>query len=238
MREVDVVILSWAKTIQLRKITEKCVETLLDSEDCDDIYFNVFLIESNDKMKYDFHPDDDVKVIYKTDKFGYHKYMNYGRKLGNAEFVVLCNNDLRFEHNWASNIIKEMDADKKLLSACPYEPNVNSLAKHQTNEKYGYETRKFVNGWCIFQKREIYGIIGDLDEMFEFWCCDDDYGMTLEKFKIKHAIIKNSIVHHDHNGGKSLQQLDRNTAVNYTNGGIQKFILKYGHPPLYLTNNK
>lgn len=232
MYEVDVVILSWAKTVGLKQITEKGIQTLLRSEKPENVKFNVFLLESNTQVKYTF--PDNVKVVYITEKFGYHKFMNIGRKIGNAKYVALCNNDLRFQKNWASNMIKEMEADNELLSACPVEPIVNMLSKHFTNEKYGYETRKFVNGWCIFQKREIYDIIGDLDEQFEFWCCDDEYGMVLEKNNIKHALIKTSIVNHDENGGKSLQQLTPEVSRQYTGGGIEIFKRKYGHPPKYM----
>lgn len=232
MYEVDVVILSWAKTVGLKQITEKGIQTLLRSEKPENVKFNVFLLESNIQAKYTF--PDNVKVVYITEKFGYHKFMNIGRKIGNAKYVALCNNDLRFQKNWASNMIKEMEADNELLSACPVEPIVNMLSKHFTNEKYGYETRKFVNGWCIFQKREIYDIIGDLDEQFEFWCCDDEYGMVLEKNNIKHALIKTSIVNHDENGGKSLQQLTPEVSRQYTGGGIEIFKRKYGHPPKYM----
>lgn len=232
MYNVDIVILSWAKNDKLKNITEKGIRTLLKSENPNDIKFHIFLLESNVHVKYDF--PDNVHVKYMNDNFGYHKYMNIGRKIGNSEYVVLCNNDLRYQKNWAINIIKEMETDNDLLSACPIEPITNLIPKHFTNEKYGYETRKFVNGWCIFQKREIYNIIGDLDEKFEFWCCDDDYGMTLEKHNIKHALIKTSIVNHDENGGKSLQELTPDITNKYTRGGLEIFKQKYGHYPNYL----
>lgn len=232
MHEVDVVILSWAKTPQLKKITIMGIVTLLRSENPKDVKFNVFLLESNINARYNF--PDNIKVVYMNDKFGYHKFMNIGRKMGNAKYVVLCNNDLRFQRNWASNIIKEMEADNELLSACPVEPIVNMLPKHFTNEKYGYETRKFINGWCIFQRRDIYDIIGDLDEQFEFWCCDDEYGMVLENNNIKHALIKTSIVNHDENGGKSLQTIEPDLKRQYTGGGIEIFKRKYGHGPKYM----
>jgi len=233
MHNVDVVILSWAKTPQLKTITEKGIITLLRSENSEMIKFNVFLLESNDEVKYNF--PENVKVIYMTEKFGYHKYMNIGRKLGDSKYVALCNNDLRFQRNWASNIIHEMEVDQDLMSACPVEPVVNMLNKHFTNEKYGYETRKFINGWCIFQRRDIYDIIGDLDEQFEFWCCDDEYGMTLENHNIKHALIKTSIVNHDENGGKSLKNLTPEQAQQYTSGGLEIFRRKYGHGPKYMS---
>ena len=231
MKNVDVIILSWAKDDVLKSVTKKCINSLLLSEK--KINFNVFLLESNPNVKYDF--SENVKVIYMKDTFGYHKYMNIGRKMGNSEYVVLCNNDLRFGKSWASYIINQMEKDEELLSACPFEPTVNLNKKYSSY--YGYDTRKHVNGWCIFQKRKIYDIIGDLDETFEFWCCDDDYGMQLKNNNIKHMLVRSSIVHHDDNGGKSLTKLEMGKKREYTAGGIQKFVKKYGHPPLYLAKN-
>ncbi|MFA5586110.1 MAG: glycosyltransferase [Saccharofermentanales bacterium] len=230
MKNVDIVILSWAKTEYLKNMTVFCIKNLFKTEK--DINFNVFLLESNSGVQYKFN--NNVHVKYMNESFGYHKFMNIGRKLGNSEYVVLCNNDLRFTKNWVSNIILEMEKDKDLLSACPYEPNTNKNLQSSGNIVYGYETRTHMNGWCIFQRRKIYDIIGDLDENFDFWCCDDDYGMSLRYYNIKHALIKNSVVHHENNGGKSLKNLDIETSRKYTNGGIQKFINKYGHLPIYM----
>lgn len=193
MKSVDIVILSWAKNKELKNITISGINSLLKSEN--NIKFNIFLLESS-KEVYDF--PDNVKIVYMDSEFGYNKYMNYGRKLGNSNYVVLCNNDLRFEKKWASNIITEMENDKDLMSACSFEPIVNR--KNYNGNFYGYVTRKHINGWCIFQRRKLYDIIGDLDETFNFWCCDDDYGMSLEKNNIKHKLVKSSIVYHDDNG--------------------------------------
>jgi len=229
MIEVDVVILSWAKTEYLKNMTIFCVKNLFKTEK--NINFNVYLLESNLDTEYKFN--DNVHVKYINESFGYHKFMNIGRKLGNSEYVVLCNNDLRFTKNWASSIISEMEKDEDLLSACPYEPHVNSKKIQNADDFYGYETRKHINGWCIFQKRKIYDIIGDLDENFEFWCCDDDYGMVLKNNNIKHKLVKESIVYHEDNGSRTLKQRDINIINQYTSGGLSKFAKKYGNFPTY-----
>ena len=36
-----------------------------------------------------------------------------------------------------------------------------------------------IAGWCIFVKREIFGIMGKLDENFTFTAADYDYGNIL-----------------------------------------------------------
>ena len=50
--------------------------------------------------------------------------LNLGIKAGKSQYVVLCNNDLTFEKNWASIIINAMQLDKDLLSASPFCPQV------------------------------------------------------------------------------------------------------------------
>ena len=228
MTEVDVIILSSAKTLKLKEVTINGVNSLLKSEN--NIKFNVYLLESNHNVVYDF--SNKVNVVYMKEDFGYHKFMNIGRRMGNSEYVVLCNNDLTYETGWATNIISEMKKDLDLLSASPFEPKSNL----NTKEEYGHTTRQQVNGWCIFQKRKIYDIIGDLDESFEFWCCDDDYGMCIKNKKLKHKLVKSSIVNHINQNDKTLDELEKNKHFYFTNGGIRKFIKKYGHMPKHLQN--
>ena len=61
---------------------------------------------------------------------------------------------------------------------------------------YGYDIRRHISGWCIFQRRDIYKKIALLDERFTFWYADNDYAETIKRKGIKHALIKNSIVQH------------------------------------------
>ena len=228
MIDVDVVILSSAKNIELKNITINSVNSLLKSES--NIQFNIYLLEGNLNAVYSFCKR--VKIVYMDEKFGYNKFMNLGRKMGKAEYVVLCNNDLMYEVGWATSIISEMKKDSDLLSASPFEPETNS----NTTQSYGYTTRKQLNGWCIFQKRKIYEIIGDLDESFRFWCCDDDYGMSIKNKKLKHKLVKKSIVNHLDKGSKTLQFLEKEKHFKLTNGGIRRFIEKYGYMPEHLQN--
>jgi len=194
--QIDIVMIAYSNTEELIKITNNALKSLYESED--NIKFHVYLVESQHDVKYEYK-DLDIKMIYPIESFGYHKYLNIGRKAGNSEYVVLCNNDLIFEKNWASNILRGFNTDLGLMSAGPYNSGTHfqlyRIPRH-TGMHYGYRTGLHIPGWCIFQKRAIYDIIGDLDERFVFWCCDDDYGMTLKTKGIKHALITDSIVNH------------------------------------------
>jgi GT2 family glycosyltransferase len=204
--QIDVCIISNAKNDELRKVTEAGIESLLASEKF--IKFNVFVVESNKSVSYDKFPN--TKTIYTDLPFGYHRYLNLARKQGNAPYVVLCNNDLTYEKNWASEILRAMDIDKNLLSVSPFCPQTQNKADYnQFLIYYGHEVRQQVAGWCIFQKREIYNIINELDEQFEFWFCDNDYATDIKTRGLKHALISTSVVnHHEKQVGNTASTLN------------------------------
>jgi len=194
--EVDVCIISYAKNEELLQTTRKGIESLLASEE--NIQFNIFVVESHNGIFYDEYPH--TRTIHTDKLFNYNAYLNLAVKEGKAEYVVLCINDLTFEKRWASNIILQMKQHVNLLSASPACPQVPiSNVYLDTMCYYGYEIRKQLNGWCIFQQREIYTIIGELDEEVEFWFSDNIYADQLINNGIVHGLIRDSIVHHHEN---------------------------------------
>lgn len=94
----------------------------------------------------------------------------------------------------------EYRINPEIQSFSPFEPN---FAQYQYPHLYkdgnvylGYTTGVELYGWCILVKKEVIDVIGNFDERFNFWCQDDDYGLTLKSNNIKHALIKNSVVYH------------------------------------------
>jgi GT2 family glycosyltransferase len=223
--DIDVVIISNAKTPELIKITEDCIISLLESEYA--IRFNVYIIESTDHEYFSLKPyfakqvnDQQIHIyncIHPKEQFGYNKFLNKGIELGSSEYVVLCNNDLIFHHNWASTIWNEMKRDESLMSASPFENRVHKNTwnlEPNTGLHYGYKSGKDITGWCIFTRRKLFDKIGKLDEEFIFWCADDDYGKTLEVNNIKHALVTNAFV--DHIESRTLNTIDSNSYKKYT----------------------
>jgi GT2 family glycosyltransferase len=201
---IDIVILSCSANDDLKKQTIDCLDSLFLSEDDSINLFNVIVLESEDSVNWNSYPN--TKTYKSPEPYGYHKYMNYGRKLGKNEYVCLCNNDLIFYKNWASNILQISKSYPGILSFSPICPRTQPLygIGLNTGDYIGYEVRKQISGWCIFQKREIYETIGDLDERFTHWFSDNDYALTLYTKGIQHCLVTNSIVeHHDKNVGKT-----------------------------------
>lgn len=216
MHRVDICIVSYAKNDNLKSVTEKCIESLLNSEE--GIEFNTYVVESNKEVSYNAYKG--VKTIYPTIPFGYHRYLNLAIKEGKSDHVALCNNDLIFEKGWCSEILKKMQDDKNLLSASPFCPQTQNKKDWYLDIYYGYRVRKEVAGWCIFVKRKIFDIIGPLEEDILYWFSDNFYAHTLQKKGLRHALITNSIVNHHTNAhGKTGEVVlqDPTLREKYTN---------------------
>jgi hypothetical protein len=153
---VDIIIISFAKNNKFKKLTDDAITSLYASDPL--IKFNVFVIESNKKINYlNFKsPEYNVVTIHPTVPFGYHRYLNIGILQGSSQYLCLCNNDLIFTKNWASTIINEMKKDPLLLSASPFStiPHSTIFKLSPSNSlDYGYDIRRHISGWCIFQRR-------------------------------------------------------------------------------------
>lgn len=219
--EVDVVILSWAKNDELKKITEDGIKTCIDSES--NVQFNFFVIETNPDISYEF---PNTKTIHTSENFGYHKFMNIGIREGNAKYICICNNDLTYEKGWASNIIQIMESNPNIKSASPWCPQTQGDNKDHIGTAYqGYRVRGELAGWCIFQQRDIYETIGQLNEGVDFWFSDNIYSDQLQINNITHILVPNSVVnHHDGNLGKTgSTAIDEDTKQKYMGGQQQKY---------------
>ena len=201
--EIDIIILSYAYTEELKQTTMDCINSLIASEDPGHIKFNVVVLESKKELAAYQYPHS--KTIYPEQLFGYHRYMNMGIQLTSSSYLCLCNNDLIFHQHWASEILKEMEKTPDLLSASPVCSIVHPTLGVVLNSgvRLGYRVGFEIAGWCLFMKREIFRKIGKLDENYRFSGADHDYANTLGFLNIKHALITSSIV--DHANSKTLK---------------------------------
>jgi GT2 family glycosyltransferase len=212
--KIDVIILSYAKNDLLKQMTEQGIKSLLNSENQDQISFNIVVIESERNLEPFNYAN--TTTVYPNVPFGYHKFMNIGIKLTKNPYLCICNNDLLFHPNWASEILSAFEENPELSSASPicsiHHPAIGISLNSGVH--IGYEVRKEVAGWCLFFKRSNLEKTGLLDEKFTFWYADNDYATTLEKYNIKHALVTTSIV--DHLESKTLKTFELQEQMKMT----------------------
>lgn len=197
--DIDIVILSYAQTDELKQVTINCLNSLMASEDPELIRFNIIVVETQKDLKpfqYEYG-----QTVYPDVPFGYNRYMNIGISMTSSPYICLCNNDLFFHPKWATEILKPFSTYHNLSSASPMctihhtkigmEPNIGILQ--------GYTERVEVSGWCLFFKRSILRIIGQLDENFIFRHASHDYTHVLSSLGLFHVLVTSSLVDHlDH----------------------------------------
>lgn len=223
-RPIDMVILSYAKTPELRKTTETCLRSLFTSEIRAEDLFNIFVIEGEPGITWDF---PNTKTIKPPEPYGYNKYANFGRKLGSAEYVCICNNDLIFYENWARNMLHVADNFPWASSFSPVCPKSHG-DKYPSDGRvhFGHVVREHVAGWCLFQRRAIYNVIGELDERFVHWYADDDYAQTLKSYNLHHGLVTGSIVQHVNGlvGATTAEKiLNQEQLISLTHGQLKVF---------------
>ena len=219
--KIDVIILSYAKTEELKQMTIEGIESLFLSEDPNEIQFEVLVIESNKGLSPYQFPNS--TTIYPDESFGYNKYMNIGIRSTSNNFICLCNNDLIYHKHWATEILKAMAQDADLLSASPYDSVYHKGENFKENQPPLEGYMGVLVGWCIFVKREIFNTIGMLDENLIFWYCDADFCQLLMKHKVKNCLISSSFV--THLGSSSLKTVDKKENDRLTQ--IPRFYYSY-----------
>jgi autotransporter strand-loop-strand O-heptosyltransferase len=194
---IDVICLTYTKDESFYELTKQTLDTLLLTKG--GYIFNIKLMESNidSNFIYDY---PNLQVITPNEKFNYNRFLNIGLTYCNSDWVLIINNDLKFTEDWLNNIMIEYSLNNNIQSFSPFEPdfvqNYYDGLFHDGNVFLGYTPCVELYGWCVLVKKEVLDLINGFDEQFVFYYQDNDYGLTLQKYGINHALIKNSVVYH------------------------------------------
>jgi len=211
MEDVDVVLVSDAKTDSLKKITERAIKSLGE--------ISVFVVESNRNVKY-----TGAKMIYPSCGFSYNSYLNLGARAGIGKYIFFGNNDLVFERDSLSTLLRYA----KLLglnSVSPLCPDTHKklIELGADGVLYGYRIGVQFCGWAFMWSRELYERLGGLDEAQTFWCSDNVVVEQLKQAREEHALITRSIVAHLGRGKNTLKTVQEETFYEYTIGDVDRF---------------
>lgn len=189
-------------------MTQRAIQTLLCSEP--NRYFDIVIVESNQNASkqgfiYNMHtPGSHVDTIIPGEPFGYNKFLNIGLSALDStydtptEWIIIANNDIIFTQKWLTKLFEWQQNNPDVLSLSPWEPNwhVKRGLDPDHGPYIGYRTSFEITGWCLIIHRSVIKQCNLFDPQFEFWYQDNDYALTLEHAKIKHALIPQSRVYH------------------------------------------
>lgn len=199
---MDVVIISDAKTPELKLLTQQAINTCGEH--------HIIVVESSDVQWVD------CITVHPHLTFGYNKFLNIGAHQGKDEYIGFFNNDVIFHKDWEriTDRMKQYHAD----SASPYCPN-HWGHKHLRGVRVGSNAGREVAGWALVLTRAWFKEMGGFDESNTFWCSENRYCLQLVKNHKRHILDTHSIVHHL--GSKTLNTLDKETNNAYTEGDVK-----------------
>lgn len=160
--------------------------------------YRIIIVESQKECQYTYDSTKTINFDFtKYNKFNYNYALNQGlqyclKTFNNNDWFVFMNNDIVCDKNWICAINDTYNNDKRILSFSPFIKNT----KYIDNTSIGYILGKNFVGWCFMYKYDVYKIIGEFDEKFDFYFQDDDYIEQLKIYKLLNASIKNCIVQH------------------------------------------
>jgi len=195
---VNAVILTRTVDDVVFQMTKTCVESLLEHGQ-DDATIHVTIVESGPEGIQGLVYPGAWNTIRPDCAFNFHAFLNCGIAAQQADSYLLCNNDLLFHTGWLRALL---DASKVagLGSASPMSPGLESqelLRKNSRSQfKVGYQVAREISGWCLLVSADTLRQIGPLDESFDFYFADYDYGLELRRRNIKHALVFDSKVSH------------------------------------------
>ena len=219
--EVGVIFLSKAETPEMQEMTQDAITTCIESDP--KITFKVIVMESAIN-KSNITYKNALTLIAPDDlPFNYNQYLNIARQhshVSECPYLALCNNDLLFTKNWATNIINAMEREG-VMSACPMEPNIHAKVKFKDGVSEGKTVTagdRHVAGWCIVQNSKIYDTIQNLDTTCNFWHSDVFYAAQLGLHNLPHILVEDSKVHHLTSKTLNSPLISESTRENYTHG--------------------
>jgi GT2 family glycosyltransferase len=192
---VDVIILTDSTNIPM---TQRTIITLHDSEE--DHIFHIQLIDSGDHNPNKYHGFHNY--IHPESKFNYNAYLNIGFAYTTADWVVISNDDVAYEHHWFTEMMNIHNERPDIESFSPRDPVL--YAKYFPYHFIGSPSRyceshvvtEFLEGWCIAIKKTALDKIRPFDEQFDMYYQDNDFSEMLIKEGIKHAMVRYSMALH------------------------------------------
>ncbi len=210
-KPIDIIVPWWNNN----ELTLKCLKSITDNTT---VPYRVILInnassdaqEVLDKTKYFIWPQN-IEIIQNIENIGWVKAINQGLKLflkGEADYVVMMNNDTEVPKGWLKALQERMKGDKELGLVSPLvDAKDQDIYWEQYQKEKDNKYLTFVPFVCAMTTREVVKEVGLLDEQIDNGMGDDmDYCIRVKKAGFHIGVAKDIIIHHEH--GASFSKLE------------------------------
>lgn len=208
---VDVIMLSKARKYRDSLMTQQAIDSCIKG--ANGLPINIIVMEGGVGQ---YHS---AKTVHKRGKFNYNEYANEGAGLGQAEWIMIANNDLEFTDGWLHNLLS---AGNDVVS--PHEPT-DMRQKGIIKNELGFECGKHFSGWCFMINRKLWLEIGGFDTDVDFWCSDDVVIEQVRAAGVTPMLVKESIVRHA--GSVTLLQQPEDVQADWKWRNVFIFNTKY-----------
>ena len=197
--KVDVIILTKSDSDTNIGRTKQTIQTIYDSDP--DTNFIIHVVETL-PHRNDIYDALVKNTICPNEPFNYNRFLNKAFDYITSEWVVITNNDVRYERNWFNEILKVHEERPDIQSFSPKDPALYALYFDGhflgTQETYfeNYKVSEGLMGWSLVIHRDALNKIRPFDESFDMYYQDNDYAEMLKLHGIKHALVRNSLAIH------------------------------------------
>lgn len=202
---ISIVILCWNNL----KYTRLCIESIIThtkqpyqiiavdqgSKDGTSDYFKKIKEECN------------CVVIKNIENKGFACGNNQALKLAEGEYILMLNNDCEITaDNWLDLMIDASETADLVGAVCKrVAPNYNTKSFEYIGDGKESDLWSYIEGWCLFAKRDILVMLGGFDELFNpAFSEDSDLSFRVKELGLKIKSVHLPIVHH---GSKSIGQI-------------------------------
>lgn len=194
---INVIMLVYSSSEKVIDMTKRAIQSLYDSEP---FHFNMIVVESSEnRVDYDVE-----NIIYFKGEFNYNAAINMCNNYldEESEWLIITNNDVRFERGWFSKILDVYDERTDIESfspKCPFLYNTyykDHFLGSEDAYKVSHKVTECLMGWCLVMRMRVFKTLYPFDETFDMFYQDNDYAEQLKLNGIKHALVRDSIVSH------------------------------------------
>lgn len=198
---IDIVILSKASDEAHFQLVKRCVDSFLQE---DSYIGKIIIVESEKSFNIEKWSaiSNKIEVIIPPYNFNYNQFLNIGIERCSSEIICISNSDVQAKKGCLQLMKTTFDKVPTIMSASPVDRTWHQNSYNifpQDNQIYvGYDTTKFLLGFCIFVRKATFDIIGPFDERFHFYHQDNDYEMCLRRHNLLHVMNTFCHIKHGH----------------------------------------